>query len=307
MSTSTLSLRPLDEACIPRFIELASTYFPEGHEARDPGYLRWAFLKNPAGVGRVACAVTPSGKWSAMMGLVPFRIRHGDREFVASMVQNVLVHPDHRNEKLFVGMIRHTCAELSSTNEWLIGHPNEAAVHGWRRTNMGFRPGYEIRVVPPLRGLSGASGTRVRRGSSALLDLDFSPLYEWQRQLGHPVLAADAAFLRWRFLEHPRRSYRLYVHRDAAGVRGYRVDRAFRAPVVRWVIDWQGDDAWAKGPARGPLPALVAWPIGQRAPLGNMLLPRLRKQYYFFATPCASLENDGEPWAHLTLAATDFA
>jgi len=84
--TSSLSLRTFSEASIEAFTALAATYCAEGHEARNPEYLRWAFLRNPAGgAGKVACAEAPDGSWSGMMGMVPFRIRHGERVFTVYM------------------------------------------------------------------------------------------------------------------------------------------------------------------------------------------------------------------------------
>jgi hypothetical protein len=308
VSESRLALRPFTEACIEPFLALAATYYPEGHEARNPAYLRWAFLQNPAGVGRIAHAETDSGKWTGVMGLVPFRIQHGPRQLTASMVVNVLVHPDHRKEKLFVKMIEHTCAELRSSSEWLIGHPNAAAVPGWQRTKMGFRPGYQMRVVPPLLSPRRRAGVRVKDGGSALLAADFSPLAEWQQRLGHPVIAADASFLSWRFLSHPtRRYYRLHVDRDERGVTGYRVERPFKTRLVRWFVDWQGEEYWRRGPVRGALPSFYAWPVQSPHPSSSIVLPRFQKDYPFFATPCSTMENDGDPWSHLSLAATDFA
>lgn len=308
MTESRLSLNEFDEACIERFLELAATYYPAEHEARNRDYLRWAFLKNPAGVGRIAHAETSSGKWTAVMGLVPFRIQHGRNQLVASMVVNVLVHPEHRKEKLFVKLIEHTRAQLKGTSEWLIGHPNAAAVPGWRRTNQGFRAGYRVRVAPPLLSLRRHHGEVLRGRSGALDGADFSPLSAWQENLGRPVIAADAAFLEWRFLSHPtRRSYRVHVDRDERGITGYRVDRPFKSPAVRWFVDWQGEAYWKGGPVRGVLPSFYAWPIAEAAPALSLELPKFKKEYPFFATPCATMENDGDPWSHLTLAATDFA
>jgi hypothetical protein len=305
MSPSTTFLRPFSEACIGRFLELASTYYPEGHDARNEAYLRWAFLRNPAGAGRVAGAETEGGRWSAMMGLVPFRIRQGKRTFLASMVVNVLVHPDHRKEKLFVKMIQKTLSELSGTDEWLIGHPNEAATPGWKRTNMGFRNGYDLRVVPPLCKAALPAGERID-SSRALMGRDLSPLGVWQESLDQPVIAADAEFLAWRFLEHPTRKYRVFVHGDGTKVLGYRVDHRFKSLALRRVVDWQGEDAWRRGPVRGLRPAVIAWPRAVSAPALTVDPPRPKKHYEFFATPCRTLENDGVDWRYLTLAASDF-
>ena len=306
MTTSSLELRTFDEAHLDRFVELASTYYAERHDARNPAYLRWAFLENPAGKGRVAIARTESGVWTGMMGLVPFRIRHGELEFTANMVVNVLVHPEHRQQKLFVKMIQHACRELSGTGEWLIGHPNAAAVPGWKRAGMAFRPGYTMRVAPPRLGRRGKRDRRVK-GDRALRDLDFAPLHAWQRRLDQPVIATDAQFLIWRFLSHPSRGYRVFVDAENGAVHGYRVDRAFRTPLVRWIVDWQGEEQWIRGPSRGLLPSLVAWPVDAPSPRGTYLPPRARKHFEFFATPCGTRHHDRNEWRTLTLAATDFA
>src|SRR5262249_38394077 len=173
-------------------------------------------------------------------------------------------------------------------------------------TQMAFRSGYDVRVVPPLLAVRRHRGRRVRTRRE-LDGLNFGPLQRWQAELGQPVLVADAELLDWRYLRHPRRSYRLLVHEEDGKVSGYAVDRAFRTPLVRWVVDFQGRELWARGPAWSPLPGLLAWPPDVPVPPRSYRLPRLEKHYDFFATPCSSMANDGDPWSYLTLAATDFA
>jgi hypothetical protein len=228
-------------------------------------------------------------------------------------VVHVLVHPAHRGKNLFVRMIRAVNEERRRTGEWLIGHPNDSATPGWRRTKMAFRTVDEVRVRFPLLGGSRWSGRRAVRLSEATLALcDFSALDQWRRRLGSPALLVDRAFLKWRFLDHPIHRYEIFGWLDGDLLLGYYVRRRFRIPLVWLAVDWQGEDLWREGPPGAWLsPTLVPWPIehstGQADRPRMLFKPRgLDRQFQFFATPADERGADNEPWSYITLAASDI-
>lgn len=299
----------LDEIGIDAVIGLGAAWYPAGHDARRREYLDWLYKRNPAGEGRLVTAVE-GGLLIGMMGLVPLRIRNGEDLFTANMVVNVLSHPEHRTKGLFVKLIRVARRRCDERGEWMIGHPNDAAYPGWKRTRMAFQPGYDLRWMPPLLRIGGKRGTTMR--GAQIASLDFDPLAQWQRQIRQPVIAADAPFIAWRFLRHPTRAYHVGVLRSGSEVLGYWVRRTFR-PMVDWIVDWQGEQCWKEGPPSRMLRlSVLAWPhIGDggsqaaRWPARSFGLPRVRKHYRFFATPPAGATGVAG-WEYLTLAATDF-
>jgi len=147
------------------------------------------------GIGRVVIAAGEAG-YVGMIGLAPIRIRKGAQTIRANIAMNVLVHPEHRSANLFVKMIRAAQAELSSTDEWLIGHPNANAYPGWRRRKMAFRPGMRVHLALPMVGSPSGQCVAVEKGDEDLLDrVDFSRLRAWREQLDQPVIDVDADFL----------------------------------------------------------------------------------------------------------------
>ena len=307
-----IEIRPLDEIGADAVVGLAASYYPAGHDARRREYLDWLYNRNPFGQGRIVAALE-RGLLIGMMGLIPFRLRCDDGTFIAHMVVNVLTHPRHRTKSLFVKMIRVAKHECDEKGEWLIGHPNDAAYPGWKRNGMVFQPGYDMKWIAPLRPLP-LRGFRRRAdvAPNELPCLDFGPLLQWQSNVRQPVIAADAAFIEWRFFRHPTRSYRVGSLRQGNLVLGYWVRRAFR-PMVDLIVDWQGGDFWKAGPPASLWrPSLIAWPVAgveaNPVPVPRRLwaLPRVHKYYRFFATPPAQVDGSPRQWHLLTLAATDF-
>jgi hypothetical protein len=292
-------------------LRLASTHYPDGHNARCGEYLVWLYEKNPHGAGKVVAAVE-NDTLIGMMGLIPLKIRVGDLHFIANTVVNVLTHPAHRGKNLFVKMIHAATRYCEERQEWLIGHPNAKALPGWKRTKMHFHSGYSLNWIPPFARLCSEEEMTITLNSeSDLRRLDFRPLIAWQSDLGAPVIEADSAFLIWRFIQHPTRQYRARAITSGNSIRGYAMIRRL-APLVDFVVDWQGDEYWRKGPPTELIHAsLLAWPDTRKE--ASSVRPRRirhfrakRKYYPFFATPPSHDTAHIMTWDHLTFAATDF-
>src|SRR5687768_14401099 len=101
--TATIEIGSIREFGLPAIEALSSTFYPSGHRARRPEYLRWLYEENPCGLGEVVGA-RENGFLIGMMGLIPLRVQIGREIVVARMVVDVLTHPEHRNKNLFVRM-----------------------------------------------------------------------------------------------------------------------------------------------------------------------------------------------------------
>jgi len=305
-------VRPIAECSMERVLALAATYYPDGDPVRRADYLEWLYRRNPNGECRLALALENDGSYVGMMALIPFRMTGGGATIDTIAVVHVLVHPKYRGRNLFVRMILAVNEERQRTGEWLIGHPNESATPGWRRTRMIFRTVDDVRIRLPLLSRSRRGGPRPVRLSDAMLALcDFSALDEWRCTLGSPALAVDREFLKWRFLDHPIHRYEIFGWLDGDRLLGYYVRRRFRMPMVWLAVDWQGADLWRDGPPGAWLsPTLVPWPTEDST---SSYRPRMLfkprgfdRQFQFFATPANELNVNHEPWSYVTLAASDI-
>ena len=308
-----ITVKPFAECSMDQVLALAASYYPEGDPVRRVDYLEWLYQRNPNGVCRLALAVEEGGSYIGMMALIPFRMVSGADIINTIAVVHVLVHPAHRGKNLFVRMILAVNEERRRTGEWLIGHPNDSATPGWRRTKMAFRTVDEVRVRFPMLGGARSNGRRAVRLSEAMLALcDFGALDEWRRKLGSPALLVDRAFLKWRFLDHPIHRYEIFGWLDGDQLLGYYVRRRFRIPLVWLAVDWQGADLWRDGPPGAWLsPTLVPWPstpsTDQMDRPRMLFKPRgLDRQFQFFATPADERSVNNEPWSYITLAASDI-
>ncbi len=306
-------VRPFADYSMERGLALAAKHYPEGNPVRRADYLHWLYQQNPNGSCRMALAVDDDGSYVGMMALIPFRMVSGPDFINTIAVVHVLVDPAHRGKNLFVRMIEAVNEERHRSGEWLIGHPNDSATPGWRRTRMAFRTVDEVRVrFPLLRGARLGARRATRLTGAILARCDFSALDQWRRALGSPALLIDRAFLKWRFLDHPIHRYEIFGWLDGDRLLGYYVRRRFRVPMVWLAVDWQGEALWRDGPPGAWFcPTLVPWPSAPgsaKVDRPRMLFrPRgLDRQFRFFATPADESSMGAESWSYVTLAASDI-
>jgi len=306
-------VKPLAECSLDNVLELAASHYPARDPVRRIDYLEWLYQRNPNGECRLALAIGNDGAYVGMMALIPFRMVSSADIITAVAVVHVLVHPTYRGRNLFVRMIHAVNEERRRTGEWLIGHPNDQAIPGWRRTGMAFRTVDEVCVrFPLLRGVRRNGRRAVRLSESTLGVCDFRTLDAWRSGLGSPALLVDRAFLKWRFLDHPIHRYEIFGWLDGDRLQGYYVRRRFRMPLVWLAVDWQGEDPWRDGPPSAWFgPTLVPWPSAlstTRPDKPPMLFrpPGFDRQLQFFATAADSRGTDSEPWSYITFAASDI-
>ena len=311
---ASIIIRPFRGVSVTELLSLNSTYYSQRSPVRQLDYLEWLYTKNPNGEAELVLSVDEDGSYIGMMALVPFSILCGQTEISARAVFHVLVHARHRTKNLFARMIRAARAHCRNAGAWLIGHPNKNATPGWRVTRMKFRGGYETRVAPPLIG--GAScisddATLTLLSAKSLCDCELDPLVCWQRGLNSPILKADAAFIKWRFLDHPVHRYHVYGWLTEKKLVAYYVRRRYR-PGVWLAADWQGHGIWRNGPpAALSGVTIVPWPMIPSPPYEK--IPRLlfqsrwaRREFPFFSTPPHEDTGDNS-WSFVTLSASDIA
>jgi GNAT superfamily N-acetyltransferase len=186
---------------------LFGSYFQPDDKLLSPTYTSWLYVDNPFGTAQVAI-VEDAGQWVGFMALVPIAlVRSGGDRLLAYYVVNVLVHPAHHGKNLFGRMIEAAKPFVAARGAALIGHPNDMAIKSWVRNGMQFRQALLPQLVCPRLWSSGLRSQRMD-GATSLRALD-----AWLHQLSGqgPAwrVALSAAYLQWRFFQHPTNRYRV--------------------------------------------------------------------------------------------------
>ena len=246
--------RPGDEASL---LETYNQVFAaDGELGRTPEEWSWAFEKNPAGQ-RIFVALA-GGRVVAQYAALPVAMRIEGRTSTALHVVDSMVHPAHRSGAqqpgLFVSTALAFCEAYGGAEGDFLhcGWPVERA---WR---VGRRM-LDYEIVRVQNALVGSAAELTGRGA-ALPDgvraverfgSEFDALGERCAADVAATALRGAAFLNWRYREHPRRSYRALVAGAPGSPEGLAVwRRAALGPIelaflVEWLVPTGADDAAA--------------------------------------------------------------
>lgn len=297
-----LRISPVTPDLLQPILEFGVVHYPSGSPNVDREYLCWLCLKNPAGVGE-AVLIEDRGRMVGLALLIPVHLLLDGRRQLSYFVVNVLTHPSYRNRRLFSQIIDAAKAHCIKSGAWLMGHPNSAALPGWKRKGMKFR----APLSPMVAGLGVSFGRR-----TTYLDTEEKLLREWpafSELLTPPSgvigIARDVDFMRWRFLARPDRRYRIAISQCRKGeMAGFYVVRRFKLG-LDLLVDY---DVIAKSPIPISIdrPCIAMVPADRMTEIGaeirGMRLP-LSKKVPFFAS---SFDGCTLDFSRITLAASDF-
>jgi GNAT superfamily N-acetyltransferase len=299
-----LLLDAYEPGVLPTHHDLFGSYFAAQDKLLHESYLHWLYGENPHGNALMVRCVE-GGKWIAFLAMIPVRLARRGQQQLAYYVVNVLVHPEHQGRHLFGRLISEALKHCRSVDAWLMGHPNAMALPSWRRARMQFRPSLDLRPVCP--GMPWGWGRSIRLDSRAELQshLGTCPVPDgWQAASSCWKPVCDAAYLAWRFLEHPIQQYQI---RCVQGRQTLLCVTRRMKPGLHLLIE-----AWSpSGDLRGlglgtPLFTLAALSQqAQQASGGSVPDIRLRKTLPFFCTTFSTQVSD-DYLSALSLATSDF-
>lgn len=288
---------------IAEMIAFGASHYPIGDPNLDVKYFRWLCLQNPAGTAQ-AMVIRVEGKLVGQAIMVPVDLAHAGGSARGYFVVSVLTHPEYRNRRLFSTIIDAASTFVSGRGEWLLGHPNAAALPGWTRKQMTFRKP----LVPHMAGLRFGLGSRIEviRTEAELMrvwpDIANRRMAEDDRTV---CVLRSTEYMLWRFMRRPDRQYRLGIRRAKKGPpTGFFV-------TTRWKhhLDLVVDHGCCVGDVHAiqvdrPAVAMLPCDAGSTAEahLAAWRLP-VRKTMPFFATTFAA---DDFRFDGVTLAASDF-
>jgi hypothetical protein len=239
-------------------VELSSVVFKEtgtdkGSEL-SPDFWEWQFARQPS--NRMCVWIAEFD--GQIIGQHPtniIRMRWGNRELLAGMVIDLMVHPAHRNKSLFVKLGRVAHAGMSQTGIGLTtGLPNKNSYPGAVRF-LKYRAVCQIPVlvlpmrwsrllerakVPswvtrPLGALAAAAHRLVRllaprtKGVTVRRVAEFPQAIDefWERaSAAHKIISVrDVRYLTWRYCQCPTRTYQIQVAESNGKLAGYLVRR----------------------------------------------------------------------------------
>ncbi len=222
----------------------------------------WLYCKNPSGVARVWVACEPeAGKIIGLSAAFPRRIHSQGQEVRGYVLGDFCIHPDYRTLGPALELQRGTLEDLSRDGAgFVFDFPSISMLAIYNRLRIEPQ-GSSVRFAKPLRvdrqiekripnKLAGATLAvaanavlRLRdagsgRSNAWTITEEAAPCGEeftiafrqWAPRMG---ICADrsAAYLNWRFFQHPQRRYHLLTARKNARLCGY------------LIFHWESEDA----------------------------------------------------------------
>lgn len=185
----------------------------------------WKHHANPMGPSLGLAAFSPEGELIALRPFMRWQLRsHGGKQVMAVRAVDTAVHPAWRRSGLFSRLTRLALDELESKGiDLVFNTPNDRSGPGYRK--MGWRLlGHPTLWVRPRIG-SVLFSASVRR---SLKVEELEPFLEQGEQLASRAVPStffegltvlkDAAFLKWRYAQHPNLSYAVVNAQGATAI-----------------------------------------------------------------------------------------
>lgn len=237
MSTG-LDLRPYRPGDETAILDLFARSFERPMSAE---YWRWRFADNPAG-GPLAELAWDGERLAAHYAVSATRLSDGGGQVAAALSVTTMTAPDYRGLGLFPALAERLYARLAAAET--------AAVFGFPNTNShdGFVAGLGWRDIALLAQLTLEPGA-MRRPTALPAGLRTLPRADarfdalWDQAAAHMGLStvSDAAYVNWRYCDHPFNRYRLLALEDGATLAGYAVLKPFGAEAAD-LVDLVGRD-----------------------------------------------------------------
>jgi hypothetical protein len=248
---------------------------------------QWQYARNPTGERRILIAVDErgGGRVAAQYAGIPVRMFDHGAVTIATQAVDSMVDPAYRRGLKRPGLFATLGAKWYA--KWI--HPDgDRLAYGipvpqsWRIGNALLR--YEIVRTQPILYREPAAPISAGRGVSVRAverpGPEFGELFAKLAPDLRYLATRDAAFLGWRFAEHPTFRYTILGAFEGSALRGYAVVRQgdWMVPNNTILADWlvAGGDLDA---GRALLQACEAIRVAGRSPLLSILIPDCNPWY----------------------------
>ena len=177
-------------------------------DALSEPYYRWKYAP-PAGQAKIAL-VRDQGRLVAANSMFPLQVRYAGTTVRAWQSCDTATHPDARRKGYFMKCLAALREELGA-GEIFFGFPNKNSSPGF--LNFGWKLRGDVgtwllvfpgRQLGSYRGVSEVSAFGEEQNRLAVR----------LGELGRPLLDRSAAYMNWRYLEHPLNRYAAYAHAE---------------------------------------------------------------------------------------------
>ena len=190
---------------------------------------RWKYADGPFGSRIMVCVDDSEDRVVVMYGGVPYRTHWSGRTVEILQLMDVMSHPAYRKTGLFVKTGTALCDLFAKNEDSVLVYGFPGKFHydiGERYLRYQELVGgvmYFSERTETLKRSQRVFGIRVGEVSS--VNGEFDRLWERCRPHYPMALIRDAAFLKWRFIDHPLRDYTIFACRSRFKdkLRGYAV------------------------------------------------------------------------------------
>lgn len=276
------TIREFEDQDIAGILELGKVVFPEAEEGKfDRRFWAWEFMDNPTGQSRIWVAVDRGNDIVGHYAIIPTKLKAGTHELTASIVVDVMIHPNYRRQGMFEQLGRLALEQVGKEGlKYSYGFPVRPEVMpghlkvGWRQVFsipvlvrpvridkllkrvLPYEPLQAIfaQLFDPLVGIVFRK-KRVNLGSSVeirnILSFDepFDELWLRNKDQFPFIQVRDRRFLNWRYFQNPCRKYEVLAAATSRRVLGYIVSRRVRIfefnclAIVDFLIDHSAKEA----------------------------------------------------------------
>ena len=212
--------RHATEAEAPRVLKLMVDVFQRD---RDERWFRWFNVDCPRGPNRLTVAVhRETGRFAGGYGLLPMKLKVGDRVLDASLCQNVMTHPDFQRRGIFTNLGRAALGlDGRSGVQMSVGIPNANAYRGHMK--VGWAAPAELHFIALESFEQHDPDTR----EVASFPADVDPVLSWVAEQCTLCVLKDHRVLNWRLVDHPKVDYKLFVTPSSGPADGYMALKRF--------------------------------------------------------------------------------
>jgi len=243
----------LERDRIPELQRFIDEHWRRGHVlARDPALLAWQHRRRDDPARLAVLVAEDEGTLLGMLGFVEFDACVHDERVRGGWMTNWLVVPEARGRGLGLALVEAALGAeyefigalaANSATEHILGRYGFATrgIHRWVRV-------FDMDALRELlAGRTVPDAAWAAWGQTQRLSTESGSEPQTSTMSGPGVAACrDAAFLQWRYAEHPAFSYELL--RDASGFAAYRVEQVRDSPAkVMRVVDFLGGPTLAHG------------------------------------------------------------
>jgi hypothetical protein len=235
---------------IQELLKLNRTYYNDG-DIINEDYLIWQYLDNPNGKAFLFTSKEKSDIELAGEYLVlPIKFWIDNNAVMGSLSLNTLTNPKYQGKGLFIKMAKYTYEACEKENAFFtIGFPNPQSYPGFVK-KLDFQHLGDIPLlIKPLRPvkilLSYIKKNKKKHEGDipinlpthhSIKELDISidaRQYEkfWEKIRSNYTLSSykDLAYMKWRYFDHPTRTYKVLAYKKNSDIEGIVVLRAENA------------------------------------------------------------------------------